>query len=763
MSMTRDLFVPELCLGIEELDAADRVRLQRYLHTVIEERGFPLHTSVAWNALHFGFDPLTRSYDQSLLDADMRTIGISSRAAALPVGALCWVDLRGTRHEVWAEIVGKDGRPRGVDEDGSADPDLAGRPADSETTDDGREVAVVREALVFDYEAFGPLPDLSSALNRLERRGRLGRHKLVEVDAVYDPPEAASDSDTWFYARWLFDTQRHLLFSGPLGVGLHDPSDDALRAALVASLNTVDFLLSSIPGVVRWGDYALLEDWVREIDWSPNLPLHRYDLEYLVTSMAAAGRDPVQATATALVPRLERFAASVVAPAERPDAVLEDPLDGFGYLRVVARTSRWLADYVDDHRSVIGARGQTRLLRVDDTWPWGGLWRSEPWGPGHPLTGVPADEPLWIGSRGWGPLAEYLEIPLAEIEASVERALRAPEEESGPPREEGPGEEEVGEEGEQQEERPDDDLVSSVVEGHATLRQVDVDSGTLPVPEHFSWLCDTNPVKVVLSHEGEIDPDQRSQTAKSVQSQRLQGLDWPPDFFGGIRLHLSAITGGRVLFAATLALDDTDSGYMFGFDPSVVGRPSPGTELTLAAVAVAALHRHGRTATDDTRRATAKEIGAFCFGPDAPLPLVAALASALDAVVAAGRLKTAGSEYVWSPSSRPPPRRCAPTGWTTTRVSREAVRRHFVPGFLRRLHPGWHASAAQLALYTEHRAQRLISGPAVLPPGVTYVPGHQRGKRDSVIGDMLRQVVSDAEERPPEPEELEDLLEEWGR
>jgi hypothetical protein len=68
-----------------------------------------------------------------------------------------------------------------------------------------------------------------------------------------------------------------------------------------------------------------------------------------------------------------------------------------------------------------------------------------------------------------------------------------------------------------------------------------------------------------------------------------------------------------------------------------------------------------------------------------------------------------------------------------------------------------------LALYTEHRAQRLISGPAVLPPGVTYVPGHQRGKRDSVIGDMLRQVVSDAEERPPEPEELEDLLEEWGR
>jgi hypothetical protein len=779
LTVATELFAPELAVGIDVLDTALRHRIQDYLHDVLKARGFPLHTTVAWNALHFGFDPESGSYDAALLDASMLTVELGGRTPALPVGALAWVHFGGARGDVWAEIVGKDGRPPGVEADGTAPLRLAGRPADREETiwqpahDDGFDrprtgsVAVVSEALICDFEAFGPLPDLAVALTRLERKGRLGAHQLVEVDAVYDPPEAAEDSDTWFYARWLFDTQRHLLAAGPLGTGLVDPGDAALRAALVTSLSTVDLLLSSIPGVVRWGDYALLAEWVAEIDWSPNLPLHRADIEWLITSMASpAGRGP---TVTALAPRLQTFITIPAATPGRPDKVIADPIGGLDYLRILTRTGRWLADRIDNMGGVIDVRGERRLLRVDDTWPWGGLWRSEPWGPGHPLTGVPADEPLGIGWRGWAPLAEYLELSLAEVEAAVEAALAQPaatgtDEPGGidEPATDTLEEKDESDDLDEGEEPSYDDVAATLVEGHATLRQVDVDTGTLPLDERFGWLADGNSVSVVVSHQGDIDDDQRSQHAKAAGALRLEGLTWPVDFFGGIRLHLSAIVGGRVVFAATLPIsDDGDSPFGFAFDPAVVGRPSGDIELTLAAVAVAALRRHGRAASDGTRRATAAEVCRFCFGAGQPDPLVAAVAGALDVVVAAGRLALVGTEYTWLASQRPPPRRSAPTGWVTTRLRPDEVRVHMVPAGLRRLHPGWNASPGQLALYAEHRAAGLVSGPATLPPGVTYVPTYRRGSRESVISETLRQVVSAIDGQPPAVDQLHELFEEW--
>ena len=769
MSVATELFVPELSLGLEAMDSALRIRLQRYLHDVLVARAFPLHTAVAWNALHFGFDPVERSYDEALLEATMQTVELGGRASALPVGALVWVQLGGLRREVWAEVVGKDGRPDEVEPDGYAPLQMAGQRAErvpAPGTETG-QVAIVSEALICDFEAFGPLPDLPAALARLERKGRLGPHQLVSVEAVYDPPDGAEDSDTWFYARWLFDNQRHLLKAGPLGAGLLDQSDDALRSALLASLSTVDLLLTSIPGVVRWGDYALLEDWVAEIDLSPNLPLHRADIEWLINSMSAEDGDGHGPTVTALGPRLEQIAGSPAPSPGRPDAGPVDLLSGLDYLRVTARTGRWMADRIDGRGGVIDARGGRRLLRVDDTWPWGGLWRSEPWGPGHPLAGVPADEPLRIGSRGWVPLAGYLELPLAEVTAAVDAARAAP---SVPDEPDEPDESEsttapdtIDEDADDGPDVPlNDDVAGTVVEGHATLRQVDVDSGTLPLDQRFAWLADGGPVTIRLSHEGDIDPDQRSQMAKGGEAMRLEGIDWPPDFFGGIRLHVSAITDGRVLFAATLALGDVgDSPYAFQFDPAVIGRASPDTELTLAAVAVSALIRHGRIASDGTRRATAADISAACFGPGAPDALISAITGALGAVVATGRLVMIGSEYAWSRSMRPPPRRSAPTGWDPTPVRREAVRVHYVPGFLRRLHPGWRPSASQLALYGAHRAAGVMHGPEILPPGYTYVPGHQRGSRESVITATLRAVVSDSDGRSPAPDELEELVEQW--
>src|ERR1019366_5447079 len=109
-------------------------------------------------------------------------------------------------------------------------------------------------------------------------------------------------------------------------------------AALIASLATVDVLLSQVAGVVRWGDYALLQEWVDEVDMAPNLPLHRADLEYLVTYMAS--RPGVTTTALALA--LAPWAKTEAPDPRRPDTVPVDPLAGTDYLKVMCRTNRWL-------------------------------------------------------------------------------------------------------------------------------------------------------------------------------------------------------------------------------------------------------------------------------------------------------------------------------------------------------------------------------------------------------------------------------------
>jgi hypothetical protein len=444
-------------------------------------------------------------------------------------------------------------------------------------------------------------------------------------------------------------------------------------------------------------------------------------------------------------------------------------LHGVGYLSAIARSGRWIADRLDESGGTVQAGGVKRFLRVDDRWPWGSLWRSEPWGPGHPLEGVPTDEPLGLGWSGWRALAEFLELPLAEVEAAVGTALTpsvpvaagqeptgGDETQASPDEQNQPGEEETVE---TEEEEP---LLATLVEGHVTLRKVDVDTGALPLPERFEWLAHGGLVTVRVSHTGDIDADQASQSVQGTPEGvvRLENLDWPIDFFPGIRLHLAAFDSGRTLFVATRPLGP-GAAYPFQYDPAITGKAPHGGELTLVAIALSRLIRHGRKASDGTRRATAREIAAFCFGPGVPRVLVVAVGKALDERVAAARLKVAGSEYCWAPGMRLRPRRSEPTGWEAGPVRREVVRVHWVPGFLRQLPWGWTPGAAQLALYAEHRAEGLVRGPEVLPPGVTYVQGHERGARQVAFIEALRHAVSEVEGRSPGNDELKGLFEEW--
>ena len=798
MTTIASRFAPELILGLDALDDELRSELVGYLGKVIAARGFPLHVNVAWNALMFGYDPERGSYPDKLLsESNMPRVGLGATGEALPLGAIVWVDVGGRLREVWAEVVGKEGRPSGVEDGGWATPELAGRQAERQAVSIGDdptsvEGAVLDEALVCDFEAFGPMEGLDKVLARLTSKGRLADHRLVAQRATYIPPEGAEDSDAAFYVRWLFDKQPELLRCSPLAAALIDRSDEALRSATVDSLTTVDLLLSQVPGVVRWGDYALLQEWVDELDLSPNLPGHAADLQHLIGSLASGSG----VVAKALAPALSPFLGSGQTDPLRPDQVAPDPMAGVGYLKVVATTSRWIADHIDELGGVVTSHGNHRLLRVDDTWTWGGLWRSEPWGPGHPLTDVPPDEPLRIGSRGYGALAEFLEEPLADILAPIEAATAPPSPEAVAEPDEEPVEDESqsledddrrsaeeddagdtsedagSDDGGEPEEEPEPDLEATLVSASVTLRQADLNEGTLPLPGQMEWLKSHDSVAVKLSHEGDLDSDQADQEAKpDPQVARLARLDWPLDFFAGIRLNLTAIAGGRVVFATTTVLEEPVEvdGYPFplgfAFDPAVVGRDCPAPEPTLVDIAVRALSRHGRLASDNTRRASASDVTRFCFGPSCPPQLLSTITEILYGLVDSGRLTLIGSQYTWSPHSRGPRRReILPTSWEpVVRLRAGAVRQHWVQGFLRLLPLGWSASEQAGQLYQDARAAGAIPlwYPPELPDGYTYVSGHERGQRRGAYYEALHMIVSEGDGRSPGRVEMEQLAEEW--
>lgn len=782
VSTGSELFVPELVLGPEGLDAADAARIGGFLRAVAVARGFPLHLSVAWNALHFGYDLAARSYPAEVLGGFMPTIGLDGAAnPAVPVGALAWVHVGGSEGDVWAEVVAKDGRPDGGGDE-IVDPALAGAAAPTVVAD-GFEMATVTEALVVDFEAFGPIPDgLGRRLERLRRRGRLDRHGLVLTDSLYLPPEAASDDDVWFYARWLVDHQPALLRAGPLGAAVGpDAGPDVLAAAVLASFEAVA-AVSAAPGLRRWGDYVLPVEWVAEVDAEENLPLGAADLTHLLRGLARSGV-AVPAAAT-LLPRLEPFAPA--ADPSRPDREVPDPLGGVGFVRQVVRANRWLADRVEEAGRAVEVGGALVAVRVDDLFPFGGLWRAEPVVAGHPLLDVPADVPLGLGGRGVDALAEYLGVPVAEVAARIAAAeAAAAEAEPEPAGEAAPGDPEPAAGG-----RPDEELDATLLSTTVTLRAGDVDGGTLRLPEGWGWLGPQ--ATVILAHAGDIDDDQLTQTAE-VADGRAGGLSWPVDFFAGIRLHLSVFAGGSTLFASTLPLVPPVDGYDFVFDPAVVGRrPSAGDssgaggaggdgqdgqdggdtgdgagagQIALVDVLVGVLARRGRRAGDGTRRASARDLAIICFGAGRPAGAEEVIAAALEPALECGRLSMAGSEYLWMPSaSGRAGRASGPSGWVGgARLTRTALAAAHVPGFVRRLAPGFTASAEKRASYARARAEGLILfGPETLPDGYTWVRPHERGGAGAAYQGALAGIVSTITGRSPAEAELAEMRAAWG-
>src|SRR5205807_5190749 len=121
-------------------------------------------------------------------------------------------------------------------------------------------------------------------------------------------------------------------------------------------------------------------------------------------------------------------------------------------------------------------------------------------------------------------------------------------------------------------------------------------AGELPLPDVFAWLGACEKVAVRITHDGELDDDQRLQTvgpAHDSAIRRLVGMSWPVDFFAGIRLHCLAMTGTATLMVATMPLLEPIDGYNFAFDPRVANSKRAVEVPRLGLVATRIIARHG--------------------------------------------------------------------------------------------------------------------------------------------------------------------------
>ncbi len=712
------LFVPELVLGVDALAPVDRARLVAHLGRVAAGRGGLVHPNVAWNALYFGWDPVEGTYGAHGVDLDAcPPLRHGDATDAVPVGTLCWVALG--NDVCWGEVVYKEGAHPGIGADGEVAPEISGGAATASWGTDG-PVAVVVERLVVDFEAFGPDERRGHRLERFARQGRhLDAAGHVVVDAVYAPPADAEVDDRAFYARWLWRTQRQSLREGWLGACLDDAGDDeALWAALVGSLATVDSLLDEVPGLAAWGAYRYVEAGYRVRLGDHDIPLGAADARHLTASLASPPRPPARVAYRALRPRLVELAGAG-----------EADLRFAAYPATVCHANRMVADTLAEAApdGVLARAGHAVHLRLDDTWQAGGVWRAEllDAATACPLLAVEPTRPLGLGASGE---AADVHSPLPVVE---------PEPEPGPGPQPDPGPEP------EPEPEPDEPaLADSHVHWCVALRRSHHAEGYLVVPEAAGLTEGTAVVR--LAHEGDLAPEEASQCARVTEGgRRLEGLVWPFDFFPGIRLWCIAAPGSPVVHLATAALAEPVEvegvPYWFALDPSVLDprRPSGG-EATLADLAVRVLRRHGADDGQGRLALGSGDLARCLFGPEVDPVVTAALSEALDAAAGRGRVSvTADGRFaVEAPrQGRSGPAGGAfagadtPTGGGLSRLHAGVRSLHWVVLHLRQLPVSPRASAERRAEYRVLRAdapnRHLL--PPELPDGYTFVAEHRRG------------------------------------
>ncbi|WP_055531729.1 hypothetical protein [Streptomyces graminilatus] len=386
------LITQDMVTGLDACDPATRERLLVYLGAVVAHRAAPVHTTVAFNALYFGYDVEAGGYVGGPLDfGDFPSVARGDRPDALPVGAM--INIRTGGDLLPAEIVYKEGAHPALDPYGGVPGWISGAPSGAR----GPALLVPDEApslferLVFDSAAFGQgMAPTAERLQRLRRQGRTDSFGHLLVESRYDFADADL-GDTDYYARYLVTRGRDQLTSAlaptPLPLLLAPGcSDDELMTAVRGLMGTVRQALASLDAARVWGEYAFTQASMAQRLGDPG-PLGRHDLVRLAESTAgqAVPRAGRRATLSESRPVYTALGQTLRA---RPE--WQDALRGTGYPLAVCHANSVLADYARrEHEETTGLLSSGVRLTLDDRWQGGGVWRAvlakdrtetEPWG-----------------------------------------------------------------------------------------------------------------------------------------------------------------------------------------------------------------------------------------------------------------------------------------------------------------------------------------------------------------------------------------------
>ncbi len=736
----RALLTSAMTQGHDAVPDEERDRLRDYLEAVVAARPAPVHTTVAFNAVYFGYDLGGDGYGGSPLCLDaFPVITFGECVPVLPVGAMVCV---ATGSEpLYAEIVYREGAHPEVGALGDVPAWVSGAPAGAEGP--GRPGSGVtprrRELLVPDLHAFGPALSLSAAqLHRLRTRRRwINEDGHVVVDVRYPSPEAARRDDLASYADHLLTTAREQLLSPFVPVSLAalvgSTHDDDLRAGLLGILDTVRGVLHSSAALRTWGDYTMPRTSLADCRQDTG-PLGGDDLRSLAASVERAatpgkrryGLTTPVSVYTAIGPRLRGF----------PGAT--ETLRGVGYAAAVCRANMALADVLRKD-SVQGLFTNGSRITLDDAFEGGGVWRSH-----HPGDAEAPEDPLAPAGHGWKSTflassepetdLDPIDLPLADDDSlGAGELLRSGAQE---------------------------------IIWRAPLRLAQLIDGWFPlharVVEELRRTHGVRPaLRLELVHAGEVvGRDEARQSVNGElgdESGRLTGIAWPRDFFPGLMLELCWRRDGSVIRMATerlterVRVGDRETGHCY--DPRVLTREdAPGSDrhgdsavgLGPRQLVMRTVRRCGLLTLDGHALMDRSVLPSAVYGRPPAWSQAAALESAVAELLAERLLEPAlGSRDAWDQPHFPPRdgQRTIPLigyrpirarvirPWGGTEPAGEELRGiQFVPGHLRRLRPGCSPSDVQRAAFREHCRRLGKADGWDLPYGYTFVTQHTRGR-----------------------------------
>ncbi|WP_235192890.1 hypothetical protein [Streptomyces viridochromogenes] len=738
----RALLTSAMTKGYDAVPEEERDRLRRYLEAVVAARPAPVHTTVAFNAVYFGYDLGDDGYGGSPLSLDdFPVITFGECAPVLPVGAMVCVATGSD--PLYAEIVYREGAHPEVGALGDVPAWVSGAPVGAEGPGKPGDGAAPRrrERLVLDLHAFGPALSLSPAqLHRLRTRRRwINEDGHVVVDVCYPSAEAARRDDLTAYADHLLTTAREQLLSPFVPVSLAalvgGTRDDDMRAGLLGLLDTVLGVLNSSARLRTWGHYALTRTSLADC-WRDTGPLGGDDLRSLAAAIehaATPGRRRYGLTTpvtvyTAVGPRLRGF----------PGAT--ELLRGVGYAAAVCRANVALADVIQGE-SDQGLFESGSRITLDDAFEGGGVWRSH-----HPGEAEAPGDPLAPAGRGWTstlppppePEAELdpIDLPLADdASLGIGELLR------------NDGQETVW---------------------RAPLRLAHLIDGWFPLhPYVVEDLHRSHgprlTVRLELDHVGQVLDEKEAVQDVTAElgddSGRLTGVVWPRDFFPGLMLELRRLCGGTAIRMATTRLGervqvgDRETGHCY--DPRVLTREdTPGSDrhgdsaagLGPRQLVMRAVRRCGLLTLDGHALMDHSVLPSAVYGRRPARSQAAALESAVAELLAERVLEPAlGSRDAWGQPHFPardreptipligylPARRRVIRPWGGADTEPGGVvelAAQFVSGHLRRLRPGCSPSDIQRAAFREHCRRLGKADGWELPYGYTFVTEHTRGR-----------------------------------